>query len=300
MDEHLIAEEVAAMARLREPHGDVAEPEDPFCALCNHGGWFRSQDGKGLVPCACRISWETPLRRERYVELSTIDGRCHLGAFVEDRAFAPIAAQYVAHTTARRYASNPSGFLLLVGEPGTGKCARAARGGGPATRRMQPVFLRTRPYLMALKASMGMGDRYAELLRRATRSDLLILDDIGAGRGTDFEADTIDQILDERSEFALPTVITSNHPVGTSRQEGSISRDERIISRLASRQNTIVYLSGTDLRQGALPEPMAPDQAPSWSKAPESPYHVAGQTMLCRVCGSRPHHPRCPRAEVRR
>lgn len=80
------------------------------------------------------------------------------------------------------------------------------------------------------------------MLREYLRAPFLVLDDLGSGSLSDHERRNSLEILDQRLNHRLPTVVTTNLELE------AIARlmDDRIASRLAA--FTHVQLSGVDRR----------------------------------------------------
>lgn len=73
--------------------------------------------------------------------------------------------------------------------------------------------------------------------------DLLVFDDLGAGKVTDWTEDTLYRLIDTRYARQLPTIVTTNMDA----REFRDAMDERIVSRLAESQQ--VALTGGDRRR---------------------------------------------------
>ena len=109
---------------------------------------------------------------------------------------------------ARAFAVEPSGWLILTGTKGTGKthlCAAItnALDGQPA------LFLNV-PNLLDLLRSGYQDHSYQALLRLCQTIDVLILDDLGTEKMTDWAYEKLYQVLDYRYQAELPTVIATN------------------------------------------------------------------------------------------
>ena len=130
--------------------------------------------------------------------------------------------------------------VLLLGNVGAGKTHAAVA----LAREVhdQGVEVLFRPALALIEDLKPDGD--PEALKRATKAGLLILDDLGTERRTDFAADRISLLLVTRYDDCLPTIITSNlAPDLLEKQVG-----ERIWSRLYH-DSLRIKTAGTDRRR---------------------------------------------------
>lgn len=70
-------------------------------------------------------------------------------------------------------------------------------------------------------------------LDRACEVDLLVLDDLGAERSTEWAVEKISTIIDSRTMAGNPTIITSNYRLGQLRDRWGAITGARIASRIA-------------------------------------------------------------------
>lgn len=104
----------------------------------------------------------------------------------------------------------PTRGLYLFGEVGTGKTFLAALIAQEYVGKGKSVIFGDVPSLLAdLKATFGKGGT-EDLLDRYCKCDLLILDDIGAGKVTDWNVGILYQIVNARYNADKLTVATSN------------------------------------------------------------------------------------------
>jgi DNA replication protein DnaC len=106
--------------------------------------------------------------------------------------------------------------LLLLGKPGTGKThlAAAIANHVVTTTKATAIYRTVGGILQHIKGSYDRESGYSE--REAfdsyAKTNLLIIDDVGATKPTDFELATLFTIINSRYEQMMPTVIISNLP----------------------------------------------------------------------------------------
>lgn len=137
--------------------------------------------------------------------------------------------------------------LVVLGEPGRGKThAATALFDQIARRRGLKAWWISWPRAMrALKAEMKFQPEGWTMEAKLFCDRLILLDDVGATRDTDYEVETLRSVIIERFDRRLPTIITTNAP----NLEAFAAIDERISSRLSAGKG--VTLRGRDLRRTA-------------------------------------------------
>lgn len=150
--------------------------------------------------------------------------------------FQPNVEMAQAYEAAKRVADGETWSLVMVGEPGTGKthlaiAALLAFGRGQFWKVADLLDeIRQRAY--------GEGEGAAAVLAEYRHlTGVLVLDDMGTQKVTDWVGETLYRILDSRYEMRLPTVITSNRPFS--------DLDPRLQSRYRS---GLVVCQGRDWR----------------------------------------------------
>ena len=159
-----------------------------------------------------------------------------------DRSFEGYIAtepkQIKALTVCREYAENfaehfkAGRCLLLLGNVGTGKTHLAAAIANHImqTTNATAVYRTVGGILQHIKGSYDRESEYSEADAFAayTKPSLLIIDEVGATKSTEFELATLFNIINGRYEEQLPTVVISNLPAG----ELSGALGERCVDRL--------------------------------------------------------------------
>ena len=65
-------------------------------------------------------------------------------------------------------------------------------------------------FVKILEAIQNNKDRESDLISRLNRTRLVIFDDLGAERGTDYALEKVYNIIDERYRKKLPMILTTN------------------------------------------------------------------------------------------
>lgn len=142
----------------------------------------------------------------------------------------------------RAWLASPSVTLVLAGGTGVGKTHAAYAVGHQAVQRAQWVEAWTASEF--LEAVRPNGDPWA--LSNARACDLLIMDDLGASKATDFAVDTLTSLLDHRIREQRRQVFTTNM---TAEVLGQVY-GPRFLDRLTFRM-TAVTMYGESRRKAA-------------------------------------------------
>jgi len=165
-----------------------------------------------------------------------------------------VASLREAYELAARFAEEPNGWLVLVGDRGCGKTHLAAAVKNEREQLSSPTLFMTVPdlldYLRATYAPTSdvTYDRGFDAIRK---TPVLILDDYGAHSATPWAEEKLFQLLNYRLNARLPTMITTNVPLD--RPETltlSHRQEERIVSRLSQRGfSTVKRIDAPDYRR---------------------------------------------------
>lgn len=116
--------------------------------------------------------------------------------------------------------------LLMSGPVGTGKTYAAACIANALIDRGVPVMMTSFPVILGT-SKFEMND----IVRQAMEYDLIIVDDLGVERDTEFSAETVYQFIDARYRTGKPLIVTTNLSLKDMRSQESI-RYKRIYDRV--------------------------------------------------------------------
>jgi len=210
--------------------------------------------------CGCQQS----ARQEHRVAAARIPKRyqdCILDSFDVEFPGADSSLAKALHTARGFVHSYPVGTnssgLLLTGSLGTGKTHLAV---GillalMEVRGVQGLFCDYRELLKEIQHSWNPQVNSTELdvLKPIFEAEVLVLDELGAQKPTDWVWDTVALILNSRYNDKLTTIITTNYPnrpAGATKEETLGDRvGDRMFSRLAQ-MCVPVEMAGKDFRHG--------------------------------------------------
>lgn len=245
-----------------ERAGDFAQTTPcPACQLCDPGC-----DGKGYTfsvneagyrivkPCVCM---EIKRRAEAF-NRAMIPGRYTNVHFArievppkcEDMMMARSQASRFAH----EYTVGAEG-LLLYGSTGTGKTLLSCcilqflilqRG-------VSARFVEFGHLLTELRNCFREPGRARDVIEPLVSVPFLVIDELGKGRGSDWELSVLDDLISKRYNAERTTLLTTNYPIQQSAVfEGEEDLSERVGMRIYSRLVEMcrpVQLNGEDYRQ---------------------------------------------------
>ena len=174
------------------------------------------------VPCECRkkaIEQEERLEQERkemeavaaLKRQSLMDDRLADATFENFQQTKQNARQL---RLCRRYAEcfnemmEKNQGLLFYGGVGTGKTYAAACIANYLLNRRRSVVMTS--FVKLLESMMNFKEDDSVLISRLNRAKLLIIDDLGAERSTDFALEKVYDIVDSRYRAKLPVILTTN------------------------------------------------------------------------------------------
>lgn len=119
--------------------------------------------------------------------------------------------------------------LLFYGGVGTGKTFAAACIANHLLNQRIPVIMTS--FVKLLESMQGFSEDDSALIARLNRAKLLIIDDLGAERSTDYALEKVYDIVDSRYRAELPIILTTNLSM-TELKESTDIRYTRIYDRI--------------------------------------------------------------------
>lgn len=163
-------------------------------------------------------------------------------AFNEALYYIPIHADGSEYTAAEFDNWQSYDFLTFYGPPGRGKTHLALAIGWHfiLVGELRVVYFRTEDLLDELRLSYSQdNDKWIEIGKIVKNCEILILDDIGAQKNSEWARAKLDNIIDERYINNMRTVFTTN--------SGPADLGDRISSRI--QEGVIVTVGGEDYRK---------------------------------------------------
>lgn len=189
---------------------------DEVCAICGGSGWkIVEKDGlSGAQRCECALEKraQTLLKQAR-IPVNYANDRFE--NFLNRGSSELGKIQLMLTSYCKDFPNVDPPGLLLAGEPGTGKTHLAVA----VLQRLiehgfQGVFVDYQKLLERIRASYDplSGESPRGAYEEAADADVLLLDDLGAHRVTDWVEDTVTSIITYRCNERKPIIVTTNLP----------------------------------------------------------------------------------------
>ena len=245
----------------KEPRPEQYLGEDGllYCGKCHTPVQCRiTFEGKErIMPCICKCQKEERERQEQRMkeEEQLLYVRRLKAAGIQERhlqdwTFAS-ATDTPSIQMAKRYTENWKKVkaenlgLLLWGDVGTGKSFLAACIANALLEKGVPVLMTNFSKILNQMGAMYSDERY-RYIASFNRFSLLIIDDLGIERNTEYALEQVYAVIDERYKTGFPLIITTNLTISQLRNPEDVAH-ARIYSRVLE-MCTPVHVPGHDRR----------------------------------------------------
>jgi DNA replication protein DnaC len=231
-----------------------------LCNRCNGSGWVPLPgDTLRVEPCGC----QGDLRRKQRLSTANIPKRyehCSLDNFRD--------AQPVLRNAKRRvqefidlWPNIPEGKgLLLMGGCGAGKTHLAVAALLEIVNSGKPgrvLFANFQDLIQEIQASFDSNEvpSKGEILRPLLEADLLVLDELGSQKPTQFVQDILYYVINTRYNEERATIFTTNyldHPADAKQEKLEERISVRLRSRLAEMADRVDFTGVSDYRRNRL------------------------------------------------
>lgn len=196
------------------------------------------------------LKWEEQQKAEqeqayrKWIERAVIEGR--IGKRFVNRTFDSFTVtpeKQEAYDTTKAFADNfphhleTGEGLMLAGGYGTGKTHLAAAIFHEVIKQgYQPIFGTLISLLGQVKASYdGAGESEDKIIRRYAKCNLLIIDDLGKERPTEWLLEKAYHIINSRYEDCLPVVVTTNYGIDELAKRLAVGENSQTAEAIVSR-----------------------------------------------------------------
>lgn len=219
--------------------GDYYENGLLYCGKCHTPRQMRldlfgdGDEKRVPVLCACEAAEQDAReaedkgrreqqRKEAARDLAFSDSAWKYAAFVlDDRRDSTASDKCYRYAEHFREMREANVGLMLYGAVGTGKTYLAACIANSVIDQGFRVVMASLPTLIA---NLGFGNEREETMMQLARVDLLILDDVGVERGTEYSTEQTYEIINARYKAGKPLIVTTNLTMKDIREEQSLGK----------------------------------------------------------------------------
>jgi DNA replication protein DnaC len=221
---------LSAVPSVSDPH-----EADDACPIC-FGSGMEIVAGKGARVCSC----QKPSAKGGSFEKAKLPGRyapCHFNSYIPSDP-SQVKALRLATQFTMEYPAVDRG-LIFMGSVGVGKTHLAVSIlKGLSERGFSCLFYEFGSLLKEIQDSYNSNTKTSELtvLAPVLNAEILVLDELGASKPTDWVRDTMAHIINTRYNDKKATIFTTNYP-----DERQNDREETLEDRIGVRLRSRLY-----------------------------------------------------------
>lgn len=225
--------------------------DDGLCPIC-FGSGIEIVPGNGARPCQCRVKQHKENAADR-LNIPKRYAECHFHNYAPEHS-SQKAALTLASKLSLEFPAIERG-LLFMGTVGVGKTHLAISILKSLSEKgFSSYFCEFGTLLKEIQGSYNPVSQTSELqlLAPLFESDVLVLDELGASKPTEWVRDTLAYIINTRYNDKKLTIFTTNYLDAREEKTTEDTLDERIGVRLRSRLHemcTTVRVTGKDYRK---------------------------------------------------
>ncbi|MEM7582217.1 MAG: ATP-binding protein [Acidobacteriota bacterium] len=223
------------------PKGVEIEPDPDLCPECHGRGWKVVADGG--AGSATRCDCQKRERGREFLAQSGLPERyrgCRLATFKTNHSANPRVRDLLtrAHEISQRYVDRffdpkrrrfREAGLIYIGPPGVGKTHLAAAVLSEIVERykVRGKFVDFTSLLHQIQSTFDekSSDSKASILSPVMNAELLVLDELGAQKPTEWVRNTLYLIMNTRYTQRLPTIFTTNYRLDSPNQQAAKGGD---------------------------------------------------------------------------
>jgi len=230
------------------------------CPHCKGSGWITvDSDTNRVEPCGCAGD----LRRQQRIASARIPKRymhCTLASYYEKAPILRVAKKRVQQFVDTWPGTGDIKGLLLTGGCGVGKTHLAVAALLEIIRTGKPgrvLFSNFQDLIQEIQASFDSDQvpSKSELLQPLLDADLLVLDELGSQKPTQFVHDILYYVINTRYNDEKTTIFTTNYldrPADAKEESLEQRIGTRLRSRLAEMAERIDFTGAGDFRRNTL------------------------------------------------
>lgn len=222
----------------------ICKDGDDWVSLCGNGDCMKQESDASKE--IAREEYNKRKEKNEFGQIMTGAEKFRMGSSYKNACLAKWVAAPQAHEKVSSWLKNYKPFLVVMGNPGTGKTFLSASILNLLFDDKCEVFYTThRRFIEEIHRAIEDGRTQHSVINKLADKKYLILDDLASGTCTEWQQEMILELLDRRYSDSLKTLITTN----LNKEMLTESLGVRTASRLFDQKNSFLTFWGNDNRQ---------------------------------------------------